>query len=44
VSAYNPTVPVVFGLDAGHTDPQLILPLGGLVEVDSQNRRIYLVY
>jgi muramoyltetrapeptide carboxypeptidase LdcA involved in peptidoglycan recycling len=41
---YNPTAPVVLGLDAGHTDPQLILPLGGLIEVDTGQRRIHVVY
>ena len=41
---YNPTVPVVFGLDAGHTDPQVILPMGGFVELDAEHQRIHVVY
>ncbi len=41
---YNPTAVVVLGLDSGHTDPQLILPIGGLVEMDSERHRIHVVY
>ena len=31
----NADVPVVTNMDFGHTDPQLILPLGVKAEVDS---------
>jgi muramoyltetrapeptide carboxypeptidase LdcA involved in peptidoglycan recycling len=44
VAEYHPTVPVVFGVDFGHTDPQLIIPLGGEVTVDSQERFIDVTY
>jgi muramoyltetrapeptide carboxypeptidase LdcA involved in peptidoglycan recycling len=44
IGDYNPTVPVVFGLDAGHTDPQVILPIGGFVELDTEQRRIHILY
>jgi muramoyltetrapeptide carboxypeptidase LdcA involved in peptidoglycan recycling len=35
-------LPVVANLDFGHTDPQLVLPLNGLVEVDCSARRLWL--
>ena len=44
VDEYHPGLPVVVGIDAGHTDPQLILPLGGLVRVDTKARRITVTY
>lgn len=34
MAEYSPDVPVVLGIDSGHTDPQLTLPLGGDVRVD----------
>lgn len=37
---YNPAAMVVFGVDIGHTDPQWIVPYGGLVTVDGPARRI----
>ena len=41
---YNPNGMAVFGLDFGHTDPQLILPYGGAVTVDGPARRIVAHY
>ena len=41
---YNPTAMAVFGVDFGHTDPQWILPYGGLVTVDGPGRRIVAHY
>jgi muramoyltetrapeptide carboxypeptidase LdcA involved in peptidoglycan recycling len=41
---YHPHAMVVFDLDIGHTDPQLILPYGGLVKVDGPGRRIDVRY
>lgn len=38
--AYNPSAMIVFGVDIGHTDPQWVLPYGGLVTVDGPNRSI----
>ncbi|WP_281369096.1 S66 peptidase family protein [Phytohabitans rumicis] len=37
---YNASAMVVFDVDLGHTDPQWILPYGGLVTVDGPARRI----
>ena len=34
LSEYNPHAVVVFGLDIGHTDPQLVVPYGGLIRLD----------
>ncbi|WFE25001.1 hypothetical protein O7623_16370 [Solwaraspora sp. WMMD791] len=32
---------IVFGLDVGHTDPQLIVPIGGLARIDVAARRTH---
>lgn len=44
LDAYAPDAVVVFDLDIGHTDPQLILPYGGTVRVDAVQRRISVRY
>lgn len=44
VAEYAPDAVVVFDLDVGHTDPQQILPYGGLVRVDAPQRRIAVHY
>ncbi len=44
LATYNPDAVVVFDLDIGHTDPQLILPYGGDVRVDAVERRISVRY
>jgi muramoyltetrapeptide carboxypeptidase LdcA involved in peptidoglycan recycling len=31
---YNPDAVVIFGLDIGHTDPQLVVPYGGVMRLD----------
>ncbi len=41
---YAPDAVVVFDLDIGHTDPNLILPYGGQVRVDATARRIAVRY
>ena len=41
---YNPDAVLVFDLDVGHTDPQLIVPYGGEVRVDAVERRISVRY
>jgi muramoyltetrapeptide carboxypeptidase LdcA involved in peptidoglycan recycling len=40
----NPGIPVVFNLDIGHTDPQIVVPMGGLVTVDLVEARIVFAY
>ncbi|CAM5492724.1 Muramoyltetrapeptide carboxypeptidase LdcA involved in peptidoglycan recycling OS=Streptomyces griseomycini OX=66895 GN=FHS37_000188 PE=3 SV=1 [Streptomyces griseomycini] len=42
--AYAPDSIVVFDVDLGHTDPQLVIPYGGLVRVDGPARRITVTY
>ncbi len=37
---YAPDCLAVFGLDIGHTDPQLLVPNGGIAEIDGSARRI----
>ena len=44
MAEYHPQAPVVFDVDLGHTDPQLIIPYGGLMRLDGRNRRIEVRY
>jgi len=44
VDIYAPETMVVFGVDFGHTDPQLVIPYGGLIRVDGPARRITVTY
>ncbi|MFF3347938.1 S66 peptidase family protein [Streptomyces sp. NPDC002779] len=44
VEVYAPTTTIVFDVDFGHTDPQLVIPYGGLVRVDGPARRITVTY
>jgi len=41
---YNCGVPTVFGLDFGHTDPQIVIPHGGSMTVDGINRIVTVTY
>lgn len=42
VRQYNSTIPIIQNLDFGHTDPQIILPNGGNVKIDTDNKTITL--
>ncbi|MFF3843783.1 S66 peptidase family protein [Streptomyces sp. NPDC002328] len=42
--AYAPDTTIVFDVDFGHTDPQLVIPYGGIVRVDGPARRITVTY
>jgi muramoyltetrapeptide carboxypeptidase LdcA involved in peptidoglycan recycling len=44
VAEYSPGVPLVFGVDFGHTEPQFVIPSGGTVTVDGASREIYVTY
>ncbi len=44
VEAYNPHAVVLCGPDFGHTDPQYVIPYGGLVTVDGPNRTFSVNY
>ncbi|MEV7525908.1 S66 peptidase family protein [Streptomyces sp. NPDC091371] len=41
---YAPAAMVVFDVDLGHTDPQLVVPMGGRIRVDGPARRIVVTY
>ncbi|MGW6983976.1 S66 family peptidase [Streptomyces sp. NPDC054932] len=41
---YAPDTMVVFDVDLGHTDPQLVVPVGGRIRVDGPARRIVVTY
>jgi len=43
-AAYNPEATIVFDVDFGHTDPQWVLPYGGMITVDGPGRRIIAHY
>ncbi|MGI5453884.1 S66 family peptidase [Streptomyces sp. CA-249302] len=44
IHMYAPNTPIVFDVEFGHTDPQLVIPYGGLVRVDGPARRITVTY
>lgn len=41
VRAYNPSIPVVQNMDFGHTDPQIPMPYGMEVRIDSKAKKIF---
>ncbi|MGC4109884.1 MAG: LD-carboxypeptidase [Nocardioides sp.] len=41
---YSPRSMVVFGVDVGHTDPQWVIPYGGLLTIDGPARKIVAHY
>lgn len=44
VRQYNAHIPIVQNLDFGHTDPQVVLPLGRKARVVANERKVYLSY
>ena len=44
LETYAPDATVVFNVDFGHTDPQVVMPYGGLVRIDGLRRRISVRY
>jgi muramoyltetrapeptide carboxypeptidase LdcA involved in peptidoglycan recycling len=44
VREYHPGVPLVFGVDFGHTEPQHVIPSGGSVTVDGEKQEIWVTY
>lgn len=44
VAAYNPDAVVVVGVPFGHTRPQWIVPYGGELTVDGEQRRVFASY
>lgn len=44
VREYNKNIPVVQNVDFGHTDPQIVLPLGNKARISTSDKTIYLTY
>lgn len=44
IRAYNTSIPIVQNLDFGHTDPQIILPMGNRASIDPKGKNITLSY
>ena len=44
VRQYNATIPIVQNLDFGHTDPQIVMPLGQVVYIDPVKQSISATY
>jgi muramoyltetrapeptide carboxypeptidase LdcA involved in peptidoglycan recycling len=44
VRQYNPVMPIIQNMDFGHTDPQIALPYGGEVRIDSSQKKIFATF
>lgn len=44
LAEYAPDMLVVFDVDLGHTEPQVVIPFGGVVRVDGPGRKITVTY
>lgn len=44
VREYNKNIPIVQNLDFGHTDPQIVIPLGSKAQILTAKKEIYLNY
>ncbi len=38
--SYNQKIPMVFNLSIGHTDPQVVLPYGGQIKIETSRKKI----
>ncbi len=41
VRVYSKEIPIVQNMDFGHTEPQIPMPYGGIVRIDSENKKIF---
>lgn len=41
VRAYNKDIPIVQNMDFGHTEPQIPMPYGGKIRIDSSEKRMF---
>ncbi len=41
VRVYNKEIPIVQNMDFGHTEPQIPMPYGSKIRIDSKNKRIF---
>lgn len=44
IRTYNKNIPIVQNIDFGHTDPQIIVPSGGIARVDASDKKLYFTY
>jgi muramoyltetrapeptide carboxypeptidase LdcA involved in peptidoglycan recycling len=44
IREYNKSVPVIQNFDIGHTDPQIALPNGGKIRIDSGSKKIFATF
>lgn len=44
IREYNTDAPIIMNMDFGHTDPQIILPVGRKVTIDTSNKKITAEY
>lgn len=44
IRQYNSSIPIVQNIDFGHTEPQIILPNGGKVKINTRDKRLWLEY
>lgn len=44
LSDYGCTLPVIFNLNFGHTEPQMLIPNGGIVQMNGKDKTIILNY
>ncbi len=41
IRMYNKTAPILQNMDFGHTEPQIPLPYGGMVRIDSRSKKVF---
>ncbi len=44
VRAYNKDIPIIQNMDFGHTDPQIPMPYGNKIRIDSAEQRIFATF
>lgn len=44
IRQYNATIPIIQNLDFGHSDPQILLPNGGKIKINTQEKSIRLIF
>lgn len=44
VRLYNKNIPIVQNMNFGHTDPQIPMPYGGKVRIDSKNKKVFVCF
>lgn len=44
VRTYNKDIPIIQNMDFGHTDPQIPMPYGGRIKIDSSNKKIVVCF